>query len=127
MAGAKRRGMIAVAPASADYQSRIYEHRYTHLRGAYDFFRYDRRYRLPLMEEVFREHAIPFERQRVFELGFGTGSLLLRFDSTSALHGCELSATALSALREDPRVEPYRETRFVACEPDGMPSFPESD
>lgn len=76
---------------------------YQRMRTLRWLFRYDCRYRLLLMEEVFRRHGVPFEHQRVFELGFGTGDLLRRFDTTSTLHGCELSLGAIEALRRDPR------------------------
>jgi hypothetical protein len=99
--------MTSTSPASAwtQHQRTLYNHRYGTFRQVYDFLRYDGRYRIWLMEELFRRFDIPFERQRVFELGFGTGSLLLRFDTTSCSHGCEISAGAVQALREDPRVQ----------------------
>ncbi len=108
-------------------QRRLYAKRYGGFRMLHDFLRYDARYRLFLMEEVFRAHDIPFEHQRVFELGFGTGSLLLRFDTTSTLHGSELSESAVSALASDRRVAPYREVALRLSEADGMPCFPAED
>jgi SAM-dependent methyltransferase len=124
---AERTHMTMTAAASAAYQRDLYAERYAYLRQAYDFFRYDARYRLQLMEETFRAHDIPFERQRVFELGFGTGSLLLRFDVTSTLHGCEISTSAVRELTRDPRVQAYRDPRFLLSQADGMPRFPGSD
>src|SRR5262245_32284904 len=113
------------APAdSAAQQRRVYAQRYAHLRKLHDFFRYDGRYRLLLMEELFRKFELPFERQRVFELGFGTGSLLFRFDVTSELHGCELSESAVQAAAHDARTPSYRDARFVLSEGDGRPRFP---
>jgi SAM-dependent methyltransferase len=105
------------------HQRRVYDRRYAHLRKLHDLLRYDARYRLLLMEEAFRAHDIPFERQRVYELGFGTGSLLLRFDATSSLHGGEISASAVQALAADPRVAAYRDARFGLCAADGTPPF----
>jgi SAM-dependent methyltransferase len=110
----------AVDPA---HQRRTYARRYAHLRALHDLLRYDARYRLLLLEEAFRAHDIPFERQRVYELGFGTGSLLLRFDATSTLHGGEISESAVHALRQDPRVSEYRDARFGLCADDGTPPF----
>lgn len=112
---------------SAAHQRHLYAQRYAKCRAVHDFFRYDARYRLMLMEEVFRAHDIPFEHQRVFELGFGTGSLLLRFDTTSALHGSEISESAVDGLRADERLAAYREARLTVCERDGTPSFPDRD
>lgn len=111
----------------AERQRRVYATRYAHFRRLHDLVRYDARYRLLLMEETFRSHAIPFERQRVYELGFGTGSMLLRFDATCTLHGAELSHSAIAGLRADPRLADYREARFVACAEDGTPRFPDRD
>jgi len=108
-------------------QRRVYAERYRHFRALHDFLRYDARYRLFLMEEVFRAHDIPFEHQRVFELGFGTGSLLLRFDTSSSLHGSEISESAVSAMRRDPRGRAYKEAKFVLAQPDGTPSFPDTN
>jgi len=87
-------------------------------------FRYDCRFRLLLMEELFRRHRIPFERMKVFELGFGTGDLLLRFDGTSTVHGCELSAEAVEAIEADERLERYAEARFTRADALGRPVFP---
>jgi SAM-dependent methyltransferase len=112
---------------SAAHQRRVYAQRYARLRRLHDFFRYDGRYRLLLMEELFRKFDLPFERQRVFELGFGTGSLLFRFDVTSELHGCELSESAVQAAQHDARTPSYRAARFVLSERDGRPCFPGSD
>jgi len=111
-------------PEDPGYQRKIYAQRYAHFRRVHDLLRYDARYRLLLMEELFREYGIPFEHQRVFELGFGTGSLLLRFDSTSVLHGSEISESAVCAMQNDARVSAYRETRFVLSADSGQPSFP---
>jgi len=119
----------ALHPSSAAADPRWQRQRYTS--GFYSSFRrlkslfaYAGRYRLLLAEEAFRRHNIPFERLKVFELGFGLGELLLRFDSTCSLHGCELSEDAIDALKRDPRLTDYRETRFVLSAPDGSPRFP---
>ncbi|MFT3928297.1 MAG: class I SAM-dependent methyltransferase [Myxococcales bacterium] len=113
--------------AWVDQQRRVYARRYAHFRAVHDFLRYDARYRLFLMEELFRRHDIPFERQRVFELGFGTGSLLMRFDTSSSLHGSEISESAVNALRDDPRLASYAEADFRVASSDGNSSFPSSD
>ncbi len=113
--------------AQATYQRSLYAQRYARFRALHDFLRYDARYRLFLMEELFREYGIPFEHQRVFELGFGTGSLLLRFDGTSTLHGSEISESAVHGLSADPRVSAYKESRFVLSEDSGRPAFPGKD
>lgn len=114
----------------ADYQRRVYS------RGMYSnnwwrklrwFFRYDCQYRLLLMEELFRRHAIPFEHQKVFELGFGTGDLLFRFDSTSTLHGCEVTAEAVEAIETDDRLMRYAAAHFTCSDEDGVPIFPGHD
>lgn len=105
-------------------QKQLYARRYRHFRALHDWLRYDARYRLFLMEELFRAHDIPFERQRVFELGFGSGSLLMRFDTTSTLHGSEISESAVTALQSDPRTRAYHEVRLQRALPSGAPSFP---
>lgn len=108
-------------------QRQVYTRRYARFRRLHDVFRYDARYRLWLMEDIFRRFEIPFERQKVFELGFGTGSLLLRFDASSALHGAELSTSALAGLAQDERARAYRELCLLATEADGSPRFPDTD
>lgn len=108
-------------------QRRVYAERYRHLRQVHDLLRYDARYRLFLLEQLFRRFDIPFERQRVFELGFGTGSLLLRFDHTSCLHGSELSQSAVETLAQDARIKHYREVVLVPSHGDGSPCFPDHD
>lgn len=108
-------------------QRAIYAQRYRWFRTLHDLLRYDARYRLLLIEELFRAFDIPFEHQRVFELGFGTGSLLLRFDTTSTLHGSELSESAVDALRSDPRLRSYEEAQLTLCHDDGAPRFPDRD
>jgi SAM-dependent methyltransferase len=108
-------------------QRRVYRKRYGCLRQVHDLLRYDARYRLFLLEMLFRRFAIPFERQRVFELGFGTGSLLLRFDHTSSLHGSELSESAVDSLERDARTKHYREVSLLTSHVDGSPRFPGSE
>jgi SAM-dependent methyltransferase len=108
-------------------QRRVYAKRYGCLRRIHDLMRYDARYRLFLLEMLFRRFEIPFERQRVFELGFGTGSLLLRFDHTSVLHGSELSESAVDSLQRDARTQHYREVKLLTSHLDGAPRFPEKD
>ena len=111
-----------------EYQRELYSHGfYTRLRRARWLFRYDCRYRLFLMEELFRKYQVPFERMKVYELGFGTGYLLFRFDNTSTLHGCELVEEAVDAIEKDSRLRRYQKTRFVCANPDGSPRFPSSD
>jgi len=113
---------------TAEHQRRTYSRGfYKRLRRIRWLFRYDCRYRLFLMEELFRKHKIPFERMKVFELGFGTGDLLFRFDSTSTLHGCEVSEEAVEAIKNDPRLHRYKNTHFLCSDPNGDPQFPSSD
>jgi SAM-dependent methyltransferase len=118
---------VPQSPLATEHQRRVYAQRYKHFRAVHDLLRYDARYRLFLMEQVFRAQDIPFEHQRVFELGFGTGSLLLRFDTTSTLHGSELSQSAIAALSADHRLAPYAQTHFTQCLDDGTPRFPAGD
>jgi len=99
---------------------------YRRMRTVRWLLRYDCRYRLLLMEELFRRHGVPFEHQKVFELGFGTGDLLLRFDTTCTLHGCELSLGAIEALRRDPRLADYAGAELLLAGEDGTPRFPGS-
>jgi SAM-dependent methyltransferase len=108
-------------------QRRVYARRYGLFRRIHDLLRYDARYRLFLLEDAFRRFDIPFERQKVFELGFGTGQLLLRFDTSSTLHGSELSESAVDSLSRDPRIRGYRDVRFVMSHVDGSPRFPDAD
>jgi SAM-dependent methyltransferase len=108
-------------------QRRVYARRYGLFRRIHDLLRYDARYRLFLLEDAFRRFDIPFERQKVFELGFGTGQLLLRFDTSSALHGSELSDSAVEGLLHDPRIQGYREVKLVTSHVDGSPRFPDLD
>ena len=92
-----------LAAGSLD-QRRVYAGRYRYFRALHDFLRYDGRYRLFLMEELFRAHDIPFERQRVFELGFGTG-----FAAVALRHDVHLAR--LGDLGECRRVTPQRPAR----------------
>jgi SAM-dependent methyltransferase len=75
------------------------------------------------MEELFRRQHIPFEHQKVYELGFGTGDLLLRFDTSCKIHGCEASAEAVSAIEAEPGIERYLEFRFEKNQDNGDPVF----
>jgi SAM-dependent methyltransferase len=114
--------------STPEYQRETYSRGfYSRLRRVRWLFRYDCRYRLFLMEELFRKHRVPFERMKVYELGFGTGELLFRFDSTSTLHGCELAEEAVLAVQGDPRLKRYGRIAFVCSHPDGRPRFPSWD
>jgi SAM-dependent methyltransferase len=108
-------------------QRRVYARRYGLFRRIHDLLRYDARYRLFLLEDAFRRFDIPFERQKVFELGFGSGQLLLRFDTSSSLHGSELSESAVEGLLADPRMRGYRDVKLVTSHVDGAPRFPDRD
>ena len=115
-------------PADPGFQREVYNRGfYRRLRRIRWLVRYDCRYRMFLMEEIFRKHKVPFENQKVYELGFGAGDLLLRFDRTCILHGCEVSEEAIQELYNDPRIKRYRETRFVPADESGYPIFPASD
>lgn len=114
-------------PADPRFQRNLYNRGfYRRMRRIRWLLRYDCRYRMFLMEEAFHKHRIPFEHQKVYELGFGAGDLLLRFDNTCILHGCEVSAEAINQLYNDRRIERYREARFVLADSDGYPVFPSS-
>lgn len=89
--------------------------------------RYDCRYRLLLMEELFLRHDIPFERQRVFELGFGTGDLLLRFDTSCAVHGCEISADAIRMVEVEAAGLGFDDVELALAGAGGEPVFPRDD
>ena len=89
-------------PGDLEFQRKIYSSGfYRRLKTVRWLVRYDCHYRLFLMEETFRRHQIPFERQRVYELGFGTGNLLMRFDTSCCLHGCEVSSEAIWPMSYD--------------------------
>lgn len=118
--------MTMVLASDVAFQRATYRNRYARFRRIAEWLRYDCRYRTWLMEDIFRRHSIPFERQRVYELGFGRGELLLRFDVTSELHGCELSESAVRALSADERIRPYRH-ELVVADHDGSPRFPSGD
>lgn len=116
---------VASRPADVDFQRRLYEGGfYRKLRRLRWAFRYDCRLRVVLAEQVFARHGIAFEHQKVFELGFGTGYLLLRFDPSCIIHGCELSLEAIRQLEKNPLVSAYREVRLLQAGPDGEPIFP---
>ena len=75
-----------------NYQQQVYHHDfYRSFRRLRWLFRYDCRYRLFLMEEVFRKHGVPFEHRRVYELGFGSGDLRMHTPSVpTSLNTCQL-------------------------------------
>ncbi len=114
--------------ADAAYQARVYGHgfyrRWRRLRWA---FRYDCRYRLLLMEELFRRHWIPMEHMKVYELGFGTGYLLLRFDRSCSIHGCEISREAIELMQATARTRGFEDIAFVEPGADGAARFPAQD
>jgi SAM-dependent methyltransferase len=90
-------------------------------------FRFDCRYRILIMEQLFARRGIPFEGLKVFELGFGTGYLLKRFDWSCAIHGCELSPQAVEQLKIRSGMERYRELKLVCAGPEGEAVFPDRD
>ncbi len=113
------------AAGSAEYQRSIYQGAfYRRFRRLRWLFRYDCRYRLLVMEELFQRHGIPFERVKVFELGFGTGDLLLRFDTTCTVHGCELSEDAIEIVRKEAKALCHGDVKLVRSANDGGAVFP---
>ena len=88
-------------------------------------FRDDCRYRWHRLREYLTGAGFSLEQQRVLELGFGSGDLLLLFSTSCTLMGIELSQSAVDAIGQDPRLAHYRHTWFRALRPDGaMPEPP---
>jgi len=82
-------------------------------------FRDDCRYRGRRLGEVLAMLGVAPAGFDIFELGFGTGDLLFRFPTSCALAGVELSAGAVDAIRNDPRLKAYRPGWFEVSPPDG--------
>jgi SAM-dependent methyltransferase len=115
-------------PARPECQRKAYgKGFYRNMRRLRWLLRYDCRYRLFLMEQAFRRNRISFEHQKVYELGFGTGNLLMRFDASCILHGCEISAEAVRVLRQEPRLARHKEVTLLEPDGQGNPIFPAAD
>ena len=121
--------MVAVSlPNPIDILSRqkeLYEGDF-YRRGRWRWtFRDDCRYRWHRLREYLTGAGFPLERQRVLELGFGSGDLLFLFSTSCSLMGIELSASAVDAIKQDPRLAHYNKTWFRSMEEDGtMPQPP---
>jgi len=128
MCGLRRTSEPQADPVEVSHQRKVYENGfYRRFRRLRWLLRYDCRYRLLVMEELFSRHAVPFEHQKVYELGFGTADLLLRFDTSCMIHGCEVSEEAIDQLRCSVDLSAWRQAAFAAADERGAPVFPSSD
>jgi SAM-dependent methyltransferase len=89
-----------------------YSEFYTHARRAFSRLRFDVNYRKRRLHEVFRALGIQTEDQRVLDVGFGAGDLLLSFPSSCRVVGVDVSSSAIDAAREDERFARFAGAEF---------------
>lgn len=82
-------------------------------------FRDDCRYRWHRLREAMNHFGLSPLRQKVLEIGFGSGDLLFQFPSSCTLMGIELSADAVQAIEADPRLRLYADHWFAPLTPGG--------
>lgn len=82
-------------------------------------FRDDCRYRWHRLREALNHFGISPLRQTVLEVGFGSGDLLFQFPSSCTLMGIELSADAVRAIEEDPRLAFFADHWFASVTASG--------
>ncbi len=75
-------------------------------------FRDDCRYRWNRLLEFLGQVGFGLHQKTVYDIGFGTGDLLYLFPTSCRLMGVELSADAVEAIEQDPRLAAYADHWF---------------
>jgi SAM-dependent methyltransferase len=79
------------------------------------------------MHEAFAELGVNLRSKSVLDFGFGSGDLLASFPHDCAIHGAEISNSAIESALQDPRFRTYAESRFSRVyeeAPESLPSGP---
>ncbi len=96
----------------ASHQVRRYRDFYRRFARLRWLFRFDVRHRCRRLREVLASLDFPVDGARVLDVGFGSGHLLRTFPPSAAVHGAEISESAVSAARADRRYRAYRSAAF---------------
>lgn len=75
--------------------------------------RYEYIYRRHLLEHKLADMNVPARRLTVLDMGFGHGDLLFLFDTSCALHGLELSPSAVEMARNRAQQSGYENAAFT--------------
>jgi len=105
-------------------QRRIYSGSFYNVNRWRWFFRDDCRYRRRRLKAVFKEIDFDPNGKRIFDVGFGTGDLLLSFPETCSLYGAELSAEAVEAIKNEPGIKKYPYSSFEVIPHSGETPLP---
>ena len=112
-------------------QRSLQEQRSIYSRGFYArnrwrwHFRDDCRYRRRRLREILQLLNFDREDRRIYDVGFGTGDLLLDFPRSCFLMGAELSQDTITGICSDPRLAGYRGHWFGVVEDGNTPPFPD--
>ncbi|HOX45536.1 MAG TPA: class I SAM-dependent methyltransferase [Myxococcota bacterium] len=108
-------------------QRALYDRRYGRtLQRLRSWLRQDDHHRARQLERGLARQGLALRDLKVFELGFGAGELLLRFEPSCSLHGCDSSEASVLALGHDARLARYRERMLALSARDGGPAYPSS-
>lgn len=75
-------------------------------------FRYDTQVKRKTVLHLVKKAGKSLERQRVLEIGFGSGAVIFSFHPTCEIHGVEISPTAINAAKKRARERGYQEFSF---------------
>lgn len=89
--------------------------------------RFDIHYRARRLQEALEELGIRRTSQRVLDLGFGGGELLLSFPHSCSVTGADVSESAVQRARSNPSFRPFAAASFAAiaeADPDTIQQGP---
>jgi SAM-dependent methyltransferase len=108
-------------------QKSIYDDAYRGEQRIRRWLRFDIRYRVRRLHELFGALGIDVSRTRVLDFGFGAGDLLASFPAGCAVTGAEVSASAVERARRSRRFSRHasREFRLIPEDaPEALPRGP---
>lgn len=87
--------------------------------------RYEYIYRRRIFKDALKKMGIPASGQRVLDVGFGHGDLLLTFDPSCDLHGLEISPSAVEMARQRAQERGYTHATFTEHDLHDLIPYPE--
>lgn len=75
-------------------------------------FRYDTQVKRKTIFYLLQQGKVSLKNQSILEIGFGSGDVLLSFDTTCAIYGTEISPSALSRIKKIASTKGYRTNNF---------------
>ena len=88
-------------------------------------FRFDVHYRRRRTQEVLKTLGIDVGGYRILDVGFGSGDLLESFPTSCEIVGADVSKSAVTAARQNPKFRSFKNARFELIDENKPADLPE--